>query len=122
MYEYPDSLDIKVALIVGSSDIPATQKLFAHGSVVMKCYRCEKRSTYSHDYKKTHYGGMEDYDEWMTRPADPLLHRQYAQRICRRSEEHTSELQSHSDLVCRLLLEKKTDKIHAYTSNCLHTL
>src|SRR5260221_4817960 len=29
----------------------------------------------------------------------PLLHV--------RSEEHTSELQSHSDLVCRLLLEKK---------------
>src|SRR5436190_17322603 len=26
---------------------------------------------------------------------------------CLRSEEHTSELQSHSDLVCRLLLEKK---------------
>src|SRR5437588_11251794 len=31
-----------------------------------------------------------------------------ARRIIRdRSEEHTSELQSHSDLVCRLLLEKK---------------
>src|SRR5260221_5142310 len=32
-----------------------------------------------------------------------------------RSEEHTSELQSHSDLVCRLLLEKKRkrdDKIN----------
>src|SRR5260221_3456364 len=28
-----------------------------------------------------------------------------------RSEEHTSELQSHSDLVCRLLLEKKKSKI-----------
>src|SRR5437773_3687592 len=27
--------------------------------------------------------------------------------IPRRSEEHTSELQSHHDLVCRLLLEKK---------------
>src|SRR5436190_18702224 len=26
-----------------------------------------------------------------------------------RSEEHTSELQSHSDLVCRLLLEKKKE-------------
>src|SRR5437667_9152221 len=26
---------------------------------------------------------------------------------CPRSEEHTSELQSHHDLVCRLLLEKK---------------
>src|SRR5476649_3096467 len=31
-----------------------------------------------------------------------------------RSEEHTSELQSHSDLVCRLLLEKKK-KIKKYS-------
>src|SRR5260221_5767663 len=29
-----------------------------------------------------------------------------------RSEEHTSELQSHSDLVCRLLLEKKKNNLH----------
>src|SRR5438034_1872296 len=34
------------------------------------------------------------------RPGDPEI----------RSEEHTSELQSHSDLVCRLLLEKKKKK------------
>src|SRR5260221_9879764 len=32
---------------------------------------------------------------------------QTAASACWRSEEHTSELQSHSDLVCRLLLEKK---------------
>src|SRR5438034_7021782 len=32
------------------------------------------------------------------------------QRELSRSEEHTSELQSHSDLVCRLLLEKKKKK------------
>src|SRR5215218_11010589 len=31
----------------------------------------------------------------------------------RRSEEHTSELQSHSDLVCRLLLEKKKKHIQS---------
>src|SRR5438270_10307071 len=31
-------------------------------------------------------------------------------RIQRRSEEHTSELQSQSNLVCRLLLEKKKKK------------
>src|SRR5260221_5174172 len=31
--------------------------------------------------------------------------------IHRRSEEHTSELQSHSDLVCRLLLEKKRAQV-----------
>src|SRR5438034_3534331 len=30
-----------------------------------------------------------------------------------RSEEHTSELQSHSDLVCRLLLEKKKKQMNA---------
>src|SRR2546430_11815386 len=29
-----------------------------------------------------------------------------------RSEEHTSELQSQSNLVCRLLLEKKKDNLH----------
>src|SRR3954463_15069519 len=28
-------------------------------------------------------------------------------KTCARSEEHTSELQSHDNLVCRLLLEKK---------------
>src|SRR6266540_5918895 len=37
------------------------------------------------------------------RPADDPLG-------ARRSEEHTSELQSHHDLVCRLLLEKKKKK------------
>src|SRR5690242_21954338 len=30
--------------------------------------------------------------------------------FCLRSEEHTSELQSHVNLVCRLLLEKKKNK------------
>src|SRR2546430_12832079 len=32
-----------------------------------------------------------------------------------RSEEHTSELQSQSNLVCRLLLEKKKNKINTLT-------
>src|SRR5437773_2888073 len=30
-----------------------------------------------------------------------------------RSEEHTSELQSHHDLVCRLLLEKKKERLES---------
>src|SRR5260221_2716082 len=36
-----------------------------------------------------------------------------------RSEEHTSELQSHSDLVCRLLLEKK-NKTPRHVQSCAH--
>src|SRR5436190_10359468 len=52
------------------------------------------------------------------RPAQPLR-----PEVQPRSEEHTSELQSHSDLVCRLLLEKKkkeTDEPH--TLNTRHYL
>src|SRR5690606_39618594 len=33
-------------------------------------------------------------------------------RVLLRSEEHTSELQSRENLVCRLLLEKKKDEAH----------
>src|SRR5438034_10836122 len=36
-----------------------------------------------------------------------------ARHLVERSEEHTSELQSHSDLVCRLLLEKKNIYINS---------
>src|SRR5436190_7772138 len=49
---------------------------------------------------------------WMSREAEN-----------ERSEEHTSELQSHSDLVCRLLLEKKkTNKYSAIVGRhtCRH--
>src|SRR5438034_9840375 len=66
--------------------------------------------------------GIEDHANVVVRDATPVkielvglvdeLHRSGA-----RSEEHTSELQSHSDLVCRLLLEKKkkqpSDERHA---------
>src|SRR5690242_21350787 len=42
------------------------------------------------------------------RPALPRVRRPAAEPL--RSEEHTSELQSHVNLVCRLLLEKKKNK------------
>src|SRR2546428_5951316 len=38
---------------------------------------------------------------------DPAPATAFSVDVIRRSEEHTSELQSRSDLVCRLLLEKK---------------
>src|SRR5438132_6954084 len=46
------------------------------------------------------------------------------QRRSRRSEEHTSELQSHSDIVCRLLLEKKKSTANlsmTVTDRCYRT-
>src|SRR5688572_32367546 len=48
-----------------------------------------------------------------------IQHRRASARRLRedgRSEEHTSELQSQSNLVCRLLLEKKKKKQHSKTS------
>src|SRR2546427_4208598 len=51
---------------------------------------------------------------WLHRDADKVpaqAQGQLAQaRAAHRSEEHTSELQSQSNLVCRLLLEKKKKK------------
>src|SRR2546430_4046582 len=41
-----------------------------------------------------------------------------AKKMYQRSEEHTSELQSQSNLVCRLLLEKKKTSKAASSSNC----
>src|ERR1019366_3167165 len=43
---------------------------------------------------------------------------------CPRSEEHTSELQSLTNLVCRLLLEKKKthSKSHPTDTNTLHAI
>src|SRR5438034_7184762 len=47
-----------------------------------------------------------------TRPLNPAgSSRVTSAGYAARSEEHTSELQSHSDLVCRLLLEKKKKKL-----------
>src|SRR5438034_5790345 len=48
--------------------------------------------------------------------SDPAPH----PRRLRRSEEHTSELQSHSDLVCRLLLEKKKKKNILHNTEYTH--
>src|SRR5260221_2344397 len=45
-------------------------------------------------------------------PAFDLNNPEHRTALKERSEEHTSELQSHSDLVCRLLLEKKNHSIY----------
>src|SRR5438034_7780261 len=46
----------------------------------------------------------------------PIIARVAGHALGGRSEEHTSELQSHSDLVCRLLLEKKNVTTHDRSS------
>src|SRR5690349_22775211 len=43
-------------------------------------------------------------------PLTPLMAEACSRKSASRSEEHTSELQSRRDLVCRLLLEKKKNR------------
>src|SRR2546430_13438298 len=53
----------------------------------------------------------------------PLLRlERLVKRHARRSEEHTSELQSQSNLVCRLLLEKKKKNTSPLTSELVYRL
>src|SRR5256885_10393778 len=48
----------------------------------------------------------------MDNQLDPLVGREgEVERVVQRSEEHTSELQSPCNLVCRLLLEKKNQQV-----------
>src|SRR5438034_2351101 len=54
--------------------------------------------------------------EWLALGAPVMTGAEYLTR----SEEHTSELQSHSDLVCRLLLEKKNFDIVDALANANH--
>src|SRR5256885_11281973 len=44
---------------------------------------------------------------WESSCVDPRFNKRGLKTVFRRSEEHTSELQSPCNLVCRLLLEKK---------------
>src|SRR5699024_12477768 len=73
-----------------------------------------------------HYGPSLDHRElagatkastWSTRSAASMNDVDTDQAPAHRSEEHTSELQSRFDLVCRLLLEKKKTKQHITKSH-----
>src|SRR5438270_9397934 len=58
-------------------------------------------------------GRADDVKDGSTRAHDRVLLRRRRPTAHGRSEEHTSELQSQSNLVCRLLLEKKKKKKQA---------
>src|SRR2546430_3445347 len=62
------------------------------------------------------FRGIGKHDENAVAARDPQFKKSISDAVCKlcefRSEEHTSELQSQSNLVCRLLLETKKIKTH----------
>src|SRR5437667_2526097 len=87
---------------------PPTSTLFPYTTL----FRSEMRHGWQMSYLLcTHFGdeGKREAAKLLERRADEgeRLLGSFNEIVDNRSEEHTSELQSHHDLVCRLLLEKK---------------
>src|SRR5690606_40742689 len=66
-------------------------------------FPCEARAKIRH--------GQSDACERQAQRQPALQGQPFSKRQINRSEEHTSELQSRENLVCRLLLEKKKQKV-----------
>src|SRR2546430_11837067 len=78
-------------------------------------FRPPPRPAAPHDRQKAGIDDEQETKEDVVLQAVVRLPRDVDREEQRRSEEHTSELQSQSNLVCRLLLEKKkknTDQHH----------
>src|SRR2546430_10448419 len=67
------------------------------------------------EVKWTKERAASDANSYVTALAANVLH------LGGRSEEHTSELQSQSNLVCRLLLEKKKNTMYNISQSIVHT-
>src|SRR5438034_7293892 len=100
-------------MVVSGHDLLRNFELGWHGSLFFRgATWALAHSTYAsypsgqHSYTRGQLPGFASSVQFL---ASRLGHRLPAS--LKRSEEHTSELQSHSDLVCRLLLEKKNKKM-----------
>jgi hypothetical protein len=95
------------------------RKLFGHGSAVMKCHRCVKRSTYSADYKKNYYGGS-----YVIRPADASLYRQYAREWleCNSKNSREEHFKKYGVHWFKLLHLSYMDPIRFAVVNSMHCL
>src|SRR5947199_6254346 len=93
---------------------PPRSTLFPY-TTLFRSYR--RTGTNAHDYK---YGNITllnaAYEHKLGTVADGVVELNY-----RRSEEHTSELQSLRHLVCRLLLEKKKNNNNQSQTNTSDT-
>src|SRR5690606_41181538 len=92
-----------------STLFPYTTLFRSSGGEVSQCMLPTKPS----DSLTGKTGSKFDYGSEQTSVADDEVHEQVGKAhaaILLRSEEHTSELQSRENLVCRLLLEKKKKK------------
>src|SRR5437016_7885310 len=89
---------------------PPRSTLFPYTTLFRSRHAAEHETPWSRDLRQMVERDFGEEPPWN----EPLGH--LAQVAAPRSEEHTSELQSLTNLVCRLLLEKKKKKIHKHNT------
>src|SRR5262249_56912129 len=91
---------------------PPRSTLFPYTTLFRSVHRVRAGSdgleALAHDRLRQHGGGRGAVTRFVGGVGSDFLHHLRA-HVLERSEEHTSELQSLTNLVCRLLLEKKND-------------
>src|SRR5690242_21213923 len=95
---------------------PPRSTLFPYTTLFRSWDKSSTRASVRHKLRRTHTATI------LFGEAPSPRRGARATRSCWRSEEHTSELQSHVNLVCRLLLEKKKDIKKDYISHIKLTL
>src|SRR3712207_7789962 len=90
---------------------PPRSTLFPYTTLFRSYHGREYEVTGRLVYSMEEEGVTYTWDEWQLVAADgDVLYLEHDEGKWKRSEEHTSELQSRQYLVCRLLLEKKKRK------------
>src|SRR5437773_7723822 len=95
------------ALVIHATRNPGIYTLSLHDALPI-CQYADARRENARSYWAAFAFWGETWALPLSACASPSRFAQHQLQRKSRSEEHTSELQSHHELVCRLLLEKKT--------------
>src|SRR5260370_3094894 len=95
---------------------PPRSTLFPYTTLFRSDVHASAIDSFAHD----RFVVRDDHDDHQQRRREKAIENRSPKKgihgfLAPRSEEHTSELQSHLNLVCRLLLEKKKNKISPYS-------
>src|SRR5207237_7694434 len=103
-------MTLYVSAVLSLSPRPPRSTLFPYTTLFRSALACELGFQNDRRAEAERDGGEELVRDAEERPQRVDAAERIADALNERSEEHTSELQSHLNLVCRLLLEKKKKK------------
>src|SRR5260370_9977278 len=93
---------------------PPRSTLFPYTTLFRSITLLAAEGYHETDIEKSTQRWVSNFEHWFRRYSSDwafMLDKHWARVFSARSEEHTSELQSHLNLVCRLLLDKKNIRL-----------